>query len=162
MANVAEAAGVSRATLYIHFKDKETLFRALADSVVTESLQHMRDAWKENGSFGRNLEAAILAKDGRLHRFIHTFPHGRELLAANGATTLACAQVLEGGFIEFLCSRAREEEAAGRHFEVFGGVPDFGVFVAQAATGFKDAIAREQLYQAAIHTFVELVEIATK
>jgi AcrR family transcriptional regulator len=162
MADIAEAAGISRATLYGHFKDKEQLFRALADGVVTESLQHMREAWQENTTFDRNLEAAILAKDGRLHRFKHSSPHGGELLASNSEAILACARTLEAGFVEFLCSRASQEEAEGRCFEVFGGVPAFGVFVAQAAAGFKDAIASEELYQRAIHIFAELVETATR
>jgi AcrR family transcriptional regulator len=161
MADIAEAAGISRATLYLHFKNKEEIFRALADNVVKESLQQMREAWQATAAFSQNLEAAILAKDGRLHRLKHTSPHGGELLASNSESVLACAQILEAGFIEFLCSRASEEAADGRHFEVFGGIAAFGVFVAQAAAGFKDAIASEELYRTAIHTFVALVESAT-
>lgn len=162
MADIARAAGISRATLYSHFKDKEQLFRAIADDVVTESLRNMRDAWQESASFERNLEAAILAKDSRLHRIKHNSPHGDELFASNGEAILACARTLEAGFVEFICSLASKEEAGGRCFDVFGGVPAYGMFVAQAAAGFKDAIASEELYQRAIHIFAELVEIATR
>jgi AcrR family transcriptional regulator len=161
MADVAEAAGISRATLYVHFKDKEALVRALADNVVNELLQHMRDAWQADATFGKNLEAAILAKDVPLHRLRHTSPHGGELLFSSSKAISACAQILEAGFIEFLCSRAKEETDVSRHFEIFGGVAAFGVFVAQAAAGLKDVIASEDLYRAAIHTFVTLVEAAT-
>jgi AcrR family transcriptional regulator len=162
MADIAEAADISRATLYLHFKNKEEIFRALADNVVKDSLQQMREAWQANAAFSQNLQAAILAKDSRLHRLKHTSPHGGELLASNSESVLACAEILEAGFIEFLCLRASEEGANGRHFEVFGGIEAFGVFVAQAAAGFKNTIASEEPYRMAIHTFVTLVEKATK
>lgn len=161
MADIAEAAGISRATLYLHFKNKEEIFRALADHVVEESLRQMREAWQPNTAFHKNLEAAILAKDGRLHRLKHTSPHGGELLASNSESVLACAQILEAGFIEFLCARAAEAVADGRHFELFGGIAAFGAFVAQVAAGFKDVIASEELYRDSIRKFAALVEIAT-
>jgi AcrR family transcriptional regulator len=160
MADIAESAGISRATLYVHFKDKEALLVALAENVVRESLQHMREAWKPSATFGKNLEAAILAKDLPLHRLKHTSPYGGVLLDSNSETVIACARVFETGFIDFLCSRAIEETQAGRHFKTFGGIPAFGVFVAQAAAGFKDAIASEDDYRTAIHTFASLVENA--
>ena len=161
MADVAEAAGISRATLYVHFKDKDALLQALADNVLRESLQHMRDAWQTKAAFGKNLEAAILAKDLPMHRLKHTSPHGGELLASNSETIAACARALEAGVIEFLCSQATEATKAGRHFDVFGGAKAFGAFVAQAVAGFKDVIASEDHYRTAIHTFAALVETAT-
>jgi len=74
----------------------------------------MREAWREDASFERNLEAAILAKDSRLHRIKHNSPHGHELLASNGEAILACARNLEAGFVEFICSRASQDGCLSR------------------------------------------------
>ena len=161
MADVAESAGISRATLYVHFKDKKALFDGLADNVVRESLRLMREAWRPDASFGANVEAAILAKDLPLHRLKHTSPHGGALLASNSESVVEYANVLEAGFTDFLCSRATEEAAGGRRFDVFGGVAAFGTFVSQAAAGFKEAIASEASYRTAIRTFAAVIEAAT-
>jgi AcrR family transcriptional regulator len=162
MADIAEAAGISRATLYVHFKDKDAVLLALADHVVREALRDMEAAWQTNAGFATNLEAAILAKDLPLHRLKHTSPHGGELLDANSEHVAACAHRLEAGFVDFLRSRAMDEAADGGRFEMFGGIPAFAAFVAQAAAGFKTAIASEDHYRTAIRTFATLVESGTK
>jgi hypothetical protein len=121
----------------------------------------MREAWRAEASFGANVEAAILAKDLPLHRLKHTSPHGGALLASNAESVVEYANVLDAGFTDFLCSRATEEAAGGRPFEVFGGVAAFGTFVSQAAAGFKDVIASEASYRTAIRTFATVIEAAT-
>lgn len=55
MDKVAAAAGVSKATVYSHFTDKETLFESLTQQMVGEKIAHL---------FGGN-EMAALPKDPR-------------------------------------------------------------------------------------------------
>ncbi len=44
MADVAEAAGVGRATLYRHFSSREALLAALAGTALREASEHIRQA----------------------------------------------------------------------------------------------------------------------
>ena len=43
MADIAEAAGLSRPTLYLTFPDKETVFRAVVEMIVSTKLATIRD-----------------------------------------------------------------------------------------------------------------------
>ena len=162
MADVAEAAGISRATLYVHFKDKAALFDGLADNLVRDALASMRDAWHDGAPFAENLAAVILARDLPLHRLKHTSPHGGELLASDSESARTCARTLDAEFLKYLRKRAGEAAKTGRRFEVFGGIAAFGPFVSEAAAGFKTVVVSEDRYRCAIHTFAALVEAATQ
>ena len=42
--DIAKRAGVSKGTLYLYFKDKEELFRAVVRDTVSPNIDHLRDA----------------------------------------------------------------------------------------------------------------------
>jgi len=81
MEDIASTAGISRAALYLHYRNKEDIFRTLAsvffDSVLAdlETVLAAPYAQAEDG-----LIAAFDAKDGRLMEMIFAAPHGGDLL----------------------------------------------------------------------------------
>ena len=80
MVEIAEEAGVSRASLYQHFNSKEEIFRA---SVVAIHARSLRDAEaalkKEDLSLGDRVYGMIDARIGYFARVLDKSPHGQEL-----------------------------------------------------------------------------------
>ncbi len=144
MADVARAAGVARATLYLRFRDKHALFQALAAQVVRTALDDAEAAWVHGAVFADNLLATILAKDLPLWRMMHA-PHGAELLLIDAAQTRAHVETLNREFAAILARRAPE---AG--LEVFGGADGFGAFMAMNAAGLKHEAQTEQDFVTAV------------
>ena len=77
---IAEEAGISRAALYLHFKNKEAIFRALARQVHERVQSVVEDAAARPGRLDEQLEAILQAKLGQLFDLVHDTPHAAEIL----------------------------------------------------------------------------------
>jgi len=151
MADVATEAAVSRATLYLRFSDKRTLFEALADSMVTSALAAAEAAWDPAAGLAENLEATVLARDLPLYRVLHASPHGAELLAVDADLTRAHAERLDAGFTALLATRADVAALGGADLSAFDGPDGFGRFLAATAAGLKHDARTEAAYCDAVH-----------
>ncbi len=148
MADVARAAKVSRATLYLKFADKTAIFANLAEQLANDALTAAEGAWREEAAFADNLAETLLAKDLPLFRLLHASPHGAELMAVDAELTRAHAARLDLGMVSLLARRAAA--ATRLDFAVFGGPKGFGRFIATAAGGLKHEARDEAAYRAAI------------
>lgn len=79
MSQIAERAGIGRATLYKYFPDVETILRASHEREINAHLSHLAEVRDKAGEPGERLEAvleayALLAHHSRRH-------HGAELAA---------------------------------------------------------------------------------
>ena len=162
MADVAAEAGISRATLYLRFSDKQALSKAIAGWLVERALAMAQAAWQPAASLAANLEATILAKDLVFFRLLHASPHGAALLAAEADLARTHGQDLDERFKALLSHRAREMEGAGVDLGVFGGAESFGVFLATAAAGLKHETQDETGYRAAVHRLSAVVAAACR
>jgi AcrR family transcriptional regulator len=154
MADIAAAAGVSRASLYLHFKDKTALFGSLAAAMADRALAAAEAAWDERASFSDNLAATVLARDLPLHRLLHASPHGADLLRVDAALTSAHAARLEAGFERMVTRRA---EAAGADLSVFGGAEGLAAFLSLTAAGLKHESRAEDAYVASIRRLAAVI-----
>ena len=159
MADVANEAGVSRATLYLRFRDKRALFEGLAALLVTDALAAAEAAWVDGASLAGNLEATILAKDLPLFRLVHA-PHGAELLAVDAELTRVHAQRLDDGFLALLARRAAAAEVDGADLTAFDGPPGFAQFLAATAAGLKHEARTEPAYRDAVRRLCGVTEKA--
>ena len=150
MAEIAKAAGMSRAALYLRFADKAALFDALAHWLVSESLRLAEAAWRADAAFAANLEATILAKDLPLYRLLHASPHGAAMLAVDAELTRAHAERLDRDFRALLERRAAELMALGGDLAAFDGQDGFAAFLASAAGGMKHELRSEPAYRNAV------------
>jgi len=85
MLDLAQAAGVSRAALYLHFKNKEDVFRSGSERAHAEVLQSVAAVLGEKGDVLDRIEAAILVFLRGLIDDIGASPHAQELFDVNTA-----------------------------------------------------------------------------
>ena len=86
MDDIARGAGMSRPALYLHYRNKQDIFRSLAQSYYDQSAQAIVAALNGSGSVGDVLGAAFAAQGGEVFETMLTSPHGMELLDATNAT----------------------------------------------------------------------------
>jgi AcrR family transcriptional regulator len=99
MEDIAAAAGLSRTTLYQYWRNKDDLFRALAQRYFDESEARMIAALAPPGqTVEQALLAAFAAKDGKFMHVVLATPHGPELLEAGFALTSDIAAQGEARF----------------------------------------------------------------
>jgi len=83
MEDIAREAGVSRPALYLHFRNKEEIFRSLSAALQETALAAAEAELKGGGSLERRVHAALEAKVVRMLEVVHDSPHGAELLDAS-------------------------------------------------------------------------------
>lgn len=82
MEGIAEASGISKATLYAYFTDKDELFEALIRDVARELDEAFSAALEAEGALPSRIANAFLAKFRLTHELLHTSPHATELFSA--------------------------------------------------------------------------------
>jgi AcrR family transcriptional regulator len=80
---VAREAGISRAALYLHFANKEELFRALVDDLHARALTDASAAARGDGPLAARLTAAMVAKTARFFDLLRASEHADEFLDEN-------------------------------------------------------------------------------
>ncbi len=152
MADIARAAGLSRQSLYVRFRNKTEVFTALAASLKDGALAAAAAAWNETQSLEENLAATVLAKDLPLYRLLEASPHGAELLAVDADLTAAFALELDQGFAAILTGRLKALQKTGDiDLGDLGGPAAFGQTFAMAAVGLKHEAKSEAAYLEAVH-----------
>ncbi len=77
---VAREAGISRAAVYLHFANKEELFRALVDDVHAHALADASAAARRDAPLAERLTAAMAAKTARFFDLLRSSEHAAEFI----------------------------------------------------------------------------------
>jgi AcrR family transcriptional regulator len=80
MEDIAGEAGVSRAALYLQFRNKEEIFKSLAQDLQSAALARAGAALEARGPLAERVRAAIEGKSLEMVRITLESPHGSELL----------------------------------------------------------------------------------
>lgn len=83
MRDIAEAAGISRAAVYLHFKNKEDVFRAGSIRAHGQVMHSVEAELSRNVEVFERIEAALAAYFAGLLEEIGASPHGSELFDAS-------------------------------------------------------------------------------
>lgn len=145
MDDIAKGAGMSRSALYLHFRNKEDIFRSLALRYFDEALRDMTAALDRPGqTLEQALLAAFVAKDGKFMEAVLTTPHGQELMDAGFAVTGDLAAAGEARMVEVLGDwLARRPIPAG-----LGSARDVAGTVMTAVKGLKTSARGMEEYRA--------------
>jgi AcrR family transcriptional regulator len=104
MEDIASEAGVSRAALYLQFRNKEEIFRSLAEGLQEAAIARADAAAKAGRTFAERLEAAIAAKTLEFVEIGYGSPHGAELLDEHNRS---CGDVVAAARERFLALLTR-------------------------------------------------------
>jgi AcrR family transcriptional regulator len=80
MDDIARAADMSRPALYLQFKNKTDIYRAIALMLLSRSLGQAKTALAGEGPFAERMMRAIDEALISMMRAVHASPHGAELL----------------------------------------------------------------------------------
>lgn len=112
MEDIASEAGLSRAGLYLQFRNKEDIFRDLAGRLHEEGLSKAEAALDEAGPLVERLRASVEAKTLRMMEIVNTSPHGNELLDEKNRLCGDLATDSERRFREMLTAAFKSADAA--------------------------------------------------
>ena len=96
MEDIARGSGISRSALYLHYRNKDDIFRSLAERYFKEAIAAMEAALNAPGQTPEQaIIAAFVAKDGKFMDVVLGTPHGGELLDAGMSLTADLAEQAE-------------------------------------------------------------------
>ncbi|SIR11355.1 transcriptional regulator, TetR family [Janthinobacterium sp. TND4EL3] len=113
MLDIAQAAGMSRAALYLHFKNKEDVFRAGSARAHATVMAQVAAALAESGPVFTRIETALLAFQQGLMAEIAASAHGQELFDANMTLAADVTLTARATLAASLAGALEQAEAAG-------------------------------------------------
>ncbi|UZF94493.1 TetR/AcrR family transcriptional regulator [Bosea sp. NBC_00550] len=113
MDDIAKEAGLAKATLYLHFKGKDDVFRAMLDLLARRVEARCREVIERRGPFPERLAALLQAHHGQAYASFGTGEHLVELKAVMNAIATRELQAFEQIFASFARQLLREAEAQG-------------------------------------------------
>jgi len=158
MEDIASEAGLSRAALYLQFRNKEDIFRELASDLHEESLSQAEAALGTDGPLSDRLRAAVEAKTLRMIEIGHHSPHGSELTDEKNRLCGDLALDSERRFQRMLTrTLKRAEEAADINLSASGlSAPETAELFARAVDGLKSAEITTDAYRKHVASFAKL------
>jgi len=114
MEDIAKAAGMSRAALYTHFRNKEDVFRSLLQAYFAQIQTHLETALTPGLPVKQAMDVIAAIKTGPEMQALMESPHGAELLDAHLSQCADLIDIGEARFVTLLADWLRSEGAAGR------------------------------------------------
>lgn len=102
MSDIAEAAGLSRTSLYKHYPNREAVFRALTVRVNEGVRRAVTEAAATPGTLVERLHAVAIARVIWAFDALHLSEHGHELIDAKDELCGAPTQETEAEFVALL------------------------------------------------------------
>lgn len=113
MEDIAQAAGISRAALYLLFPNKEAIFRAGLELLNSAAYERAQAAIARPAPIAERLRAALEARNLVFLELMHRSPHGAELVDMHHGIRAELVQHYDDLFNALLVAALAEAEAAG-------------------------------------------------
>ena len=156
MEDIAREADLSRAALYLQFRNKEDIFRDLAGGLHEQALAGAKAALEREGALADRLRAAVEAKTLPMLEVIQNSPHGSELMDEKNRLCGDLATDSEERFREMLAGAFADADAAGEINLAAAGVDAAGAagLFARAVVGLKEPAGGTEEFRRALASFV--------
>jgi AcrR family transcriptional regulator len=113
MEAIARAAGVSKATLYSYFPDKEAAFVAVAERLAARLLAAFEAGLEGDGDIARRAHGALVAKHRTVLTTVRRFPEAADLFATQARLSAAIFRAVDAAMVRrlgaALCAAGRPE-----------------------------------------------------
>lgn len=121
MEDIARAAGMSRAALYLHYRNKEDIFRSLTQFYYDDAVAQVEGVLARDLPPDQALEQAFAAQGGQVFDALLASPHGDELLDTKYAHGADIARMGEARLIAVYAVWLQQAAAMGRISLAVGG-----------------------------------------
>lgn len=111
--DIAEAAGISRAAVYLHFNNKEEVFRAGSIRAHRQVMNAVEAELSRNMEVFERIEAALSAYFAGLLEEISASPHGSELFDANVELVGDVARQARQRLVQLIATALSEADHSG-------------------------------------------------
>jgi AcrR family transcriptional regulator len=158
MEDIASEAGLSRAALYLQFRNKEDIFRDLAGGLHEEALLQAEAALDNAQPLAERLRASVEAKTLRMMEISYASPHGSELMDEKNRLCGDVATDSERRFQEMLtrafirADEARELDLAGAGLSA----PEAADVFSHAVQGLKGPEVTTNAYRTRLASLVKV------
>ncbi len=158
MEDIASEADLSRAALYLQFRNKEDIFRELATDLHEEALSQAEAALGTQDSLPERLRAAMEAKTLRMIEIAHRSPHGSELMDEKNRLCGDLAIDSEKRFQRMLTRAFRRADEAREIDLLTSGLSasEAAELFARAVDGLKSAGITADAYRKRVASFAKL------
>ncbi len=156
MDDIARRAGMSRPALYLHYKNKEDIYRSLARIYCVDAARDVEKALAGDGSVRDVLANAFAAQGGALIKAMLSSPHGLELL--DSGTTRA-ADIIAAGEARLRAIYAAwlEEQSQAGTIRLSGPAPEVAATITAALKGIKAEAPEYSAYAARVSQLATLI-----
>jgi AcrR family transcriptional regulator len=161
MEDIARAVGISRASLYSHFENKDAIFRCLAERLHEDTLGDAETRLKQSPdtrSLATRVEAALLARYGRLQEVVTRSAHGSEIVDENNRLCGDLVSESAGRFHAMLTNAMKAGARSGEVDLKAAGLsaPAAAELIQLGASGLKQGSPDPATFAKRLHGFVRV------
>ena len=151
MEDIAQAAGMSRAALYLHYRNKQDIFQSLVHVYFDTTYAEIARILARNLPVTETLSAAFAAQGGPIMQALLSSPHGAEFIDAKTLVNAEIVKTAEVRLTGVYAAWLDREAAAGRvTLDGFGSSAACAATMLAALTGMKTWAADYAGYVAAV------------
>ena len=164
MVDIARAAGISRASLYLVFNSKEELFRAGFARAHEQTMSDVERVLSSKGDVVDRIASAISTFQEGLIAPFSTSESARELFEINIQLAADITTAARSKLLNLLSETLADAEAQGEiDFKTLKSSPrDVAAFIAAAMDGIKHGFSTDRSAQSALGLLTRILRLALK